>query len=111
MLLRRGFANLHFGRILVMDLPSQIVAIAQTKHSTGSGNPDGHAQRGKLYWLPILALMFVCFFFSFFFLKKKRERETDTCCYPLEVLGIFQFEPQSFKIGNLPHLKFQKVAI
>jgi hypothetical protein len=30
---------------------------------------------------------------------------------PPEFSGVFQFEPQSFKIGSLPPLKFQKMAI
>lgn len=44
MLLRRDFIDLHFGGVMVMDLPSQIVGMVQTEHSTVGGNPDGQAQ-------------------------------------------------------------------
>jgi hypothetical protein len=63
MLLRRGFTNLHFGGAVVMDSPSQAVAMVQTEHSTAGGNPDGHAQGGKLHWLPLPA----------FYLEKKKK--------------------------------------
>jgi hypothetical protein len=72
MLLRKDFTNLHFGRTVVTDSPSHTIAIAQIEHSTGSGSPDGHAQKEKLYWLPILALF--VFFFFVFCLKKRQTR-------------------------------------
>jgi hypothetical protein len=34
---------------VVTDSPSQIVVMAQTEYSIAGGNPDGHAQGGKLY--------------------------------------------------------------
>jgi hypothetical protein len=43
-----GFTNLHFGGVVVTDSPSQAVAIAQTEHFTVGGNPDDHAQGGKI---------------------------------------------------------------
>jgi hypothetical protein len=57
MLLRMSFINLHFGGVVVMDSPSQTVAMTQTEHSTVGGNPDGHAQKGKLHWLSISAFL------------------------------------------------------
>jgi hypothetical protein len=57
MLLRMDFTNLHFGGAVVMDSPSQTVAMAQTEHSTAGGNPNGHAQGEKLHWLPLSAFL------------------------------------------------------
>jgi hypothetical protein len=47
----------YFDGAVMTDLPSQAVTIAQTEHSTMSGNPDGHVQGKKLHCLPLSALL------------------------------------------------------
>jgi hypothetical protein len=59
MLLRMNFTNLHFGEAVVTDLPSQAVTMAQTEHSTAGENSNGHAQKEKLYWLPLPAFSII----------------------------------------------------
>jgi hypothetical protein len=65
MLLRKDFTNLHFGRAVVTDSPSQAVVIVQTEHFRASENLDGHT-KGKNY-IGYLLLTFL--------LRKKKKKK------------------------------------
>jgi hypothetical protein len=65
------FTNLHFNEAVVMDSLSQIVVMTQTEHFTADRNPDGHAQEGKLHWLPLPTSN----------LEKKKKKKKNPSCY------------------------------